>query len=162
MELHSLQIVENVICRVTDRWIELYEYMERQFGDGNGSTLVQHGRYDRLLFDDADFSRSRQYFWAIRALEVFGTTIDGTLEQWRKFQVRFAHPFYLWRVEHPDRITGPGMGCLPIRSSEILYRIRCKTRALERTVEKIQALRLKLQTHRNAVRSFLRSHEEPG
>ena len=151
MELHCLHVIENIIYRITDQWAEVYNYMEGEFGDGNESTMVQNGKYDRLVFDDATYSRSRQYFWAICALEVSETTIAGTMKQWRKFHGQFAYPFSLWCEKFPNQVIGPGMSCSPFEPQVVIERIEISIARLLHYGNNIKTLRQKLQSHSSAV-----------
>lgn len=129
--------------------------MENRFGDGNALDLLQHDKHDQLLFDDATFSRSRQYFWAISALEAFEATIADTVEQWDIMRDRFAEPFVRWCEEHPGeyRTTRPGMSCMPFDPQDVVKCIQRYSEAISETGQYFKALRLKTESLRTSVRT---------
>ena len=55
--------------RILVDWAEISKYVEI-FVAGQ-DTLLYEDRHDRLLFDDDNFTSSRQYFWVIDSIGDF-------------------------------------------------------------------------------------------
>jgi len=153
MQIHVLEIVRTIVGCILQQWIHIQEYMETRFGDGNALDLLQHDRHDQLLFDDATFSRSRHYFWAISALEAFEASIADTVEQWDILRIGFAEPFVRWCEEHPGeyRTTRPGMSCMPFDPQDLVNHIQRLGEGISLTAQDFKTLRLKIEGLRASV-----------
>lgn len=66
--------------RILADWAEVSEYVDN-FVAGQ-DTFLYEDRHDRLLFDDDDFTRSRQYFWVINSIGEFVPIIDKTIDHY--------------------------------------------------------------------------------
>lgn len=55
--------------RILVDWDEISEYVEKLVADQD--TFLYEDRHDRLLLDDDNFTRSRQYFWVINSIGEF-------------------------------------------------------------------------------------------
>jgi hypothetical protein len=76
-------MIEFTIRVVINRWAEVAEYFAWLIG--HRDALADPDIHDSLLFDDASFSRSRRYFWAINYLAELDESIAGNilrLERW--------------------------------------------------------------------------------
>ncbi len=76
-------MVEFTIRVVISRWLGITEYFAWLIG--HRDALADPEVHDSLLFDDASFSRSRRYFWAINYLAELDESIAGNilqLERW--------------------------------------------------------------------------------
>ena len=76
-------LVEFTIRAVINRWLGITEYFAWLIG--HRDALADPEIHDSLLFDDASFSRSRRYFWAINYLAELDESIAGNilqLERW--------------------------------------------------------------------------------
>ncbi|KAL9125961.1 MAG: hypothetical protein Q9217_004905 [Psora testacea] len=100
MDLAVLSLVTTSLEKVTNRWSELMEFLRALLEGGN--SLLDPVRHDHLLFDNEDFSRSREYFWAINCLAEFEASISANIEQWEEFR-RYLKP-----LETPDQ-RGPNL-----------------------------------------------------
>ena len=89
MNLAVLSIVTTSLDKVANRWSELVDFL-RVLLEGDNS-LLDPVRHDHLLFDNEDFSRSREYFWAINCLAEFEASISANIEQWEEFR-RYLKP----------------------------------------------------------------------
>jgi len=79
----AADMVEFTIRVVIDRWLGITEYFAWLIG--HRDALADPEIHDSLLFDDASFSRSRRYFWAINYLTELDDSIAGNilqLERW--------------------------------------------------------------------------------
>jgi hypothetical protein len=79
----AADMVEFTIRVVIDRWLGIAEYFAWLIG--HRDALADPEIHDSLLFDDASFSRSRRYFWAINYLAELDDSIAGNilqLERW--------------------------------------------------------------------------------
>ena len=66
--------------RILVDWAEISAYVEN-FVAGQ-DTFLYEDRHDRLLFDDDNFTRSRQYFWVIDSIGEFVPIIDKTIDHY--------------------------------------------------------------------------------
>jgi hypothetical protein len=76
-------MVEFTVRVVINRWLAITEYFAWLIG--HRDALADPEIHDSLLFDDASFSRSRRYFWAINYLVELDESIAGNilqLESW--------------------------------------------------------------------------------
>jgi len=154
MQIHILDIVGNIINRIGQQWCKIVDYMGKRFGENNAFHLLHHEEHDQLLFDDATFSRSRQYFWAISAFEEFATTLTDTVEAWVKLRKEVIDPFVRWREENPGhyRVTRPGMGCSPLDPKDMIKRIESDCEMMTDMATYFKASRLRIEGLRIAVR----------
>jgi hypothetical protein len=154
MQIHILDIVGNIMSRIGQQWCEITDYMETRFGEKNAFHLLHHEELDQLLFDDATFSRSRQYFWAISAFEEFATTLTDTVEAWVMLREKVIDPFLRWREENPDhyRVTRPGMGCSPLDPKDAIKLIESECEMMNDMATDFKASRLRIEGLRTAVR----------
>lgn len=79
----AAHMVEFTIRVVINRWLAITEYFAWLIG--HRDALADPEIHDSLLFDDASFSRSRRYFWAINYLAELDGSIAGNilqLENW--------------------------------------------------------------------------------
>ncbi|KAL9104976.1 MAG: hypothetical protein Q9163_000148 [Psora crenata] len=95
MDLAVLSLVTIALNKVTNRWSELVDFL-RTLLEARDS-LLDPVRHDHLLFDTEDFSRSREYFWAINCLGEFESSISANIEQWEEFRRHLNH------LEHGHR-----------------------------------------------------------
>ena len=84
MNLAMLSLVTTTLDKVTYIWSELVNYLQTLL-EGDDS-LLDPVRHDHLLFDNEDFSKSREYFWAINCLTQFEASISANIEQWDEFR----------------------------------------------------------------------------
>ena len=84
MDLAVLSLVSASLIKIADRWCELVDFL-RELLD-SGETLLDPIRHDQLLFDSENFSKSREYFWAINCLAEFEASISSGIEQWKEFR----------------------------------------------------------------------------
>lgn len=69
-----------IMSRILAHWTAVSEYVE-QFIAGQ-DTFLHEDEHDQLLFDDDNFTRSRQYFWVITSTGEFISIIDETINQY--------------------------------------------------------------------------------
>lgn len=89
MDLATLSLVRVTLEKVTNRWSDMVDFF-RVLLDGANS-LLDPVRHDHLLFDNEDFTKSREYFWAINCLVEFEASISANIEQWDEFR-RYITP----------------------------------------------------------------------
>ena len=70
-----------IVPRILAHWVEISEYVE-QFIAGQ-DTILHEDQHDRLLFDDDNFTRSRQYFWVITSIGEFILIIEETINHYK-------------------------------------------------------------------------------
>jgi hypothetical protein len=70
-----------IVVRILEYWTQISEYVE-QFIAGQ-DTFLHEDRHDRLLFDDDNFTRSRQYFWVITSIGKFIPIINETINHYK-------------------------------------------------------------------------------
>ena len=84
MDLAVLSLVTLSLEKVVDRWSELVFFLQALLeGD---DALLDPTRHDNLLFDSEDFSKSREYFWAINCLTEFEASVSANIEHWESFR----------------------------------------------------------------------------
>lgn len=74
--------LSELMPRVLEHWTGISKYIE-QFIAGQDTFLDEH-EHDQLLFDDDNFTRSRQYFWVITSIGEFIPIIDETISHYEK------------------------------------------------------------------------------
>jgi cell division septation protein DedD len=67
---------------VVSRWIKLNEYISELLMEN----FMDPEAYDKLLFDDENFTRSKLYFWIIGCLNEFDVSIEDNIKQWELFR----------------------------------------------------------------------------
>ena len=70
------------ICAV---WTKLLRYLDFMLRDADDAVLSPSD-HDQLFFDDAVFSRSRKYFWAIDILTQTDSLISDNMKQWAEWK----------------------------------------------------------------------------
>jgi len=81
--IHALEgTLLMVKSRIVEDWTHISEYIE-QFIVGQ-DTFLHEDQHDRLLFDDENFTRSRQYFWVITSTEEFIRIVDETIKHYEQ------------------------------------------------------------------------------
>ena len=80
----EMNIIAHGLERISDRWQDFQAFFEYILDDKNA--FMKPAEHDNLLFDDASFSRSRRYFWAINCLSEFITCITDNIHQWELFK----------------------------------------------------------------------------
>ncbi len=76
-------LVHGNLLIVIGRWEQIACYMEGLLAEKNG--LLDPEYHDSLLTDDAKFTRSKKYFWAIEFLIEAETSILDNINQARRF-----------------------------------------------------------------------------
>lgn len=154
MQIHILDIVGNIMTRFGRQWGDIENYMENRFGERNSFHLLHHEEHEQLLFDDATFSRSRQYFWAISAFEEFAVTLADTVEAWNHLREKAIDPFVRWCEKNPDhyQVMRPGMGCSPLNPKAMINRIEYECEMMTELAAVFKASRLRIEGLRTAVR----------
>ena len=66
--------------RILVDWAKISEYVENFIAGQD--TFLDEDRHDRLLFDDDNFTRSRQYFWVIDSIGEFLLIMDKTVDHY--------------------------------------------------------------------------------
>jgi hypothetical protein len=72
-----------IIPRILAHWIEIIKYVERFIAGQD--TFLHEKWHDQLLFDDDNFTRSRQYFWVISSTGEFILIIEETINHYENF-----------------------------------------------------------------------------
>ena len=67
--------------RILVDWAEISEYVENFIAGQD--TFLYEDRHDCLLFDDDNFTRSRQYFWVINSIGEFLPIIDEIIDYYK-------------------------------------------------------------------------------
>ena len=86
----EMNIIGQGLERISDRWQD-FQVFFNYILDG-GDSFMKPAEHDNLLFDDASFSRSRKYFWAIDCLSEFVTSIADNINQWELFREARVEP----------------------------------------------------------------------
>jgi hypothetical protein len=76
-------IIHGNLLIVIGRWEQIAYYMEGLLAEKNG--LLDPEYHDSLLTDDATFTRSKKYFWAIEFLIEAETSILDNVNQAKRF-----------------------------------------------------------------------------
>lgn len=76
-------LVHGNLLIVIGRWEQIACYMEGLLAEKNG--LLDPEYHDSLLTDDAKFTRSKKYFWAIEFLIEAETSVLDNINQARRF-----------------------------------------------------------------------------
>lgn len=76
-------LVHGNILIVIGRWEQISCYMENLLAEKNG--LLDPEYHDSLLTDDATFTRSKKYFWAIEFLIEAETSVLDNINQSKRF-----------------------------------------------------------------------------
>ncbi|KAL6720377.1 hypothetical protein ACLMJK_002298 [Lecanora helva] len=90
MDVATLSLVADALKKVADRWSELVVFLQALLE--NDDALLDPVRHDHLLFDNEDFSKSREYFWAINCLTEFDASMSANIEHWEGFRL-YLGPF---------------------------------------------------------------------
>ncbi|KAK7745892.1 hypothetical protein SLS53_002611 [Cytospora paraplurivora] len=92
----------------TKRWLQLNDQL-RKLITPPSSFMFDSKVRDKLLFEDADFTFSRRYFWAYNCLGVINDTMKSTISQYTDtFTPEFwegKHPT-IWPLQEPDSPEG--------------------------------------------------------
>ena len=86
----EMNIIAHGLERISDRWQDFQVFFDYILDHGNA--FMKPAEHDNLLFDDASFSRSRKYFWAINCLSEFVTSITDNIHQWELFKEARIEP----------------------------------------------------------------------
>ncbi|KAG8530501.1 uncharacterized protein KY384_005004 [Bacidia gigantensis] len=73
-------MLQMIISRILMHWAKVSGYIEKLIAGQD--TFLDEERHDSLLFDDDNFTRSRQYFWVINSIEGFVLIIDETINHY--------------------------------------------------------------------------------
>jgi len=119
----AADMVEFTIRVVINRWLAITEYFAWLIG--HRDALTDPEIHDSLLFDDASFSRSRRYFWAINYLAELDDSIAGNILQVEN-----------WIAKWPEHLT--------IHSKEM----RDDVRSLPERLNQLMALQVRLRALR--------------
>jgi hypothetical protein len=119
----AADMVEFTIQAVSNRWLAITEYFAWLIG--HRDALADPDIHDSLLFDDASFSRSRRYFWAINYLAELDESIAGNIQQLES-----------WIAKWPQHLT--------VRSKEM----HADVRSLPERLNQMMALQLRLRALR--------------
>jgi SpoVK/Ycf46/Vps4 family AAA+-type ATPase len=76
-------LVHGNLVIVIGRWEQISCYMESLLAEKNG--LLDPEYHDSLLTDDAKFTRSKKYFWAIEFFIEAETSVLDNINQARRF-----------------------------------------------------------------------------
>jgi len=76
-------LVHESLFTITRRWEQIACYLEGLLAEKNG--LLDPEYHDSLLTDDATFTRSKKYFWAIEFLIEAETSILDNINQAKRF-----------------------------------------------------------------------------
>jgi hypothetical protein len=76
-------LVHGNLLIIVGRWEQIACYMEGLLAEKNG--LLDPQYHDSLLTDDATFTRSKKYFWAIEFLIEAETSVLDNINQARRF-----------------------------------------------------------------------------
>ncbi|KAF4624320.1 hypothetical protein G7Y89_g13854 [Cudoniella acicularis] len=77
-------IIGFVLDAIRLRWLDLAESMDDLFAEEEIS-FGQPNEYVHLLYDDATFSRSKLYFWAVSCLTAFETSISNNIKHFQYY-----------------------------------------------------------------------------
>ena len=80
----EMNLIGQGLERINQHWGAFQPFFDYIL-DG-GDSLMQPAEHDKLLFDDAAFSRSRRYFWAIDCLSEFEATTSDNIQQWELYK----------------------------------------------------------------------------
>jgi hypothetical protein len=82
--LHAeLACIIRALREVITRWTQLYEYMMILLND---SDIMEPKQYVESLFDNADYDRSKRFFWIIGCLNEFDSSIGHNILQVELFR----------------------------------------------------------------------------
>lgn len=91
--------------RCLDEWLDdasqSWEFLTLSLEDYLGFNSLS-SESDQDIFEDATFSKSRRYFWAIKTLNKFIRTIEDTLRTWESSRVEWLK---LYQVNDVDVST---------------------------------------------------------
>lgn len=154
MQIHILDLVGNIMHRLGRQWTEIAEYMANRFGENNSFHLLHHEEHDQLLFDDATFSRSREYFWAISAFAEFEVTLGDNVDAWINLRNQVIDPFERWREENPDhfQVARPAMGCSSFDTKKMIRLIDSECENMTDLATEFEDSRSRIEGLRKAVR----------
>lgn len=99
-ETAELAYVVNALREVEKRWASLNQYIAKLLSED----FMDFKAYDKLLFDNETFTRSRLYFWIIGCLNEFDVSIKDNIKQWELFREARVTPFF---SENPDPKANP-------------------------------------------------------
>jgi hypothetical protein len=88
------------LAHVEARWQSAIEAVEAEVQ--STSDAIFYGEKNSMLTDDASFSRSRKYLWAIQVYTVFEQKLEETIAVWREFELKSLPKLYdpqMWHRE---------------------------------------------------------------
>jgi hypothetical protein len=118
----AADIVEFTIRVVINRWLAITEYFAWLIG--HREALADPEAHDSLLFDDASFSRSRRYFWAINYLAELDDSIAGNIAQLESWIAKWPQHLTVGSKETHDDVRS-----LPERLNQLMT-LQLRLRAL--------------------------------
>ena len=68
-------------------WVELGDRIDRLILNGEllSELVLKPDSLDQQMFEDGSYSKSRKYFWVIKAVDEFVETLEETEEKFKKF-----------------------------------------------------------------------------
>ncbi|KFY03829.1 hypothetical protein V490_00083 [Pseudogymnoascus sp. VKM F-3557] len=85
-----LRVITKATEIIVDNWQKLFDEVRKEC-DSENVSFMDSEKYVHLLYDDANFRRSRFYFWAIGCLSSFEQSVDETLWELRMFQTEVSN-----------------------------------------------------------------------
>ena len=81
-EVQFIAIGLSLIC---NEWAEVTDFFANILEE-DANSILSPNDHDQLFYDDAVFSRSRRYFWAIDTLTQIDSYISDNIHQWTKYK----------------------------------------------------------------------------
>ena len=82
------------------RWQSAIEAVEAEVQ--SSPNAIFFGEKNSMLTDDASFSRSRKYLWAIQVYTVFEQKLEETIAVWRDFELKSLPKVYDPQIWHRE------------------------------------------------------------
>lgn len=79
------------LSNIVASWAALVEFFHDVLA-GEEDSILSPTKHDQLFFDDAVFSRSRKYFWAIDTLTQIDSLITDNIVQWAEYKEQHVDP----------------------------------------------------------------------
>jgi hypothetical protein len=124
------------LIKIRQNYEQLFDQIESNLGDRDG--IFDSAEHDTLLIDDASFVRSRRYFWAIDALDTFGSTIETSIATYNQFMDSLKT---LERIEKEKPKPGQDESVSEDEKDELLRQKEVAFKEFERLLVRIRVLK---------------------
>ena len=81
----EVQFIAIGLSHIHNEWTRVAAFFTN-FLEKDANSILSPTDHDQLFYDDAIFSRSRRYFWAIDTLTQIDSYISDNIHQWAEYK----------------------------------------------------------------------------